>query len=226
MMASQTPAMEPLMSGSSTPTQYNADGSTTQQMAVNLALLGGQVKTLGDKALTFARSRVTVGPFRPPKEFFGLGEAKAFGAPAASELAPRLRFNLPYFSTNYGALYLTLVMLSIITSPLSLCSLALLAAGWYAVTRAQSNPEVDTVALGPLQVSKPVAYAGMLCVSVLCGSLLLGSMFSWPLWVGAAAAAGHAALREHAELAPQPQMTGDFDIDADLSKFIAAGQQA
>lgn len=200
-----------------------SDAPSAGDPGINLALLGGQMKTIGDKALSTLRTKVKVGPFRTPREFFGLGEAKAFGAPPAAEVVARLRFNALFFSTNYLAVYLILVMLSIISSPISLLSLGLLAGGWFFVTRAPANPEVNTISFGSVQVARPIAYAVMLGASILCGILLLESMFSWPLWVGAAAAMGHATLREQAELAPPPQMTGDIE-DSELRQFLGAAQ--
>lgn len=80
--------------------------------------------------------------------------------------------NLRYYGSNYLALYATLVALSIVTNPLSLGMLAVAGGGWWVLTKASSNPEVDTVNFGSFSVKKNVAYVVMMAVSVFVGVIV------------------------------------------------------
>jgi PRA1 family protein len=88
---------------------------------------------------------VKVPPLRRPAAFFGLGEPKPFSLPSATDVVPRLKQNLPHYASNYGAFYLLLCTITIITSPISLMSLTLSGAGWYFVTKAGADPQQDSI---------------------------------------------------------------------------------
>jgi PRA1 family protein len=90
-------------------------------------------------------SQVKVPPLRRPAAFVGLGEPKPFSLPSATDVVPRLKQNLPHYASNYGAFYLTLCTITIITSPISLMSLTLCGGGWYFVTKAGADPQQDSI---------------------------------------------------------------------------------
>jgi PRA1 family protein len=89
--------------------------------------------------------QVKVPPLRRPAAFFGFGEPKPFSLPSATDVVPRLKQNLPHYASNYGAFYLILCTITIITSPISLMSLTLSGAGWYFVTKAGADSQQDFI---------------------------------------------------------------------------------
>jgi len=100
-------------------------------------------KSVLDKTIEFTRTRVTWGQLRNPMVFFGLGGQGANstsprpfnfeGSP--SDLLKRFRSNLSYFLANYALIIVSFLAISMLTNPMSLIYLAILAGGWFFILR-------------------------------------------------------------------------------------------
>ncbi|KAG5192427.1 PRA1 family protein-domain-containing protein [Tribonema minus] len=196
-----------------------ASASETAGGAESTAMETGKV--YGLKALAFINSKAQLAPFRMPAELFGLGAVKPFSIPSASDLAVRLKLNLPYYSTNYAALYLALCAMSIITSPTALICLTVTAGGWILLLKTASNPEAEGVSIGSLTVKKQVAFVVMGIVSVFAGLTLLGTLLGWSLWLSAFVATAHAAARDATALADAAEANANR-LEGDIEPFLNA----
>uniref|UniRef100_A0A7S2V1H3 PRA1 family protein n=1 Tax=Fibrocapsa japonica TaxID=94617 RepID=A0A7S2V1H3_9STRA len=189
-------------------------------------------KSVLDKTIEFTRTRVTWGQLRNPMVFFGLGGQGANstsprpfnfeGSP--SDLLKRFRSNLSYFLANYALIIVSFLAISMLTNPMSLIYLAILAGGWFFILRKagqaaqaadvgaaaksdgfaadpsthQGNPGEPFLVLmgGKIKVTRYQAFIGMSILSLVLIVLLLQAAMSWLFWISVVLVIAHGIMRD------------------------------
>uniref|UniRef100_A0A7S0VY63 PRA1 family protein n=1 Tax=Hemiselmis tepida TaxID=464990 RepID=A0A7S0VY63_9CRYP len=107
----------------------------------------------------------------------------------SDDWAVRMRTNLSYFKGNYAAIFVIMVIFSILTNPLLLFSLVLVSAGWgFLLT--QKAPQTITLggkALGPFE--QKCAMAGITFLAIFASGL--STTIFWALGVSTVATSIH-----------------------------------
>jgi PRA1 family protein 1 len=128
---------------------------------------------------------------RPLSEFFDI---KRVSKPANfAEVQSRFNYNLPYFSSNYLAVFIMLSIYGLLTRPLLLFDIALLVAGTYGINKLEG----EDLVIGGFRASTSQLWTALLCIAIPLG--FFASPFALALWlVGASAVTilGHAAFMD------------------------------
>lgn len=142
---------------------------------------------------------------------FGIGEERPFYIEKApSLLVARLKHNFQFFFLNYMVLTALLFCLTMLTSPLALMGLGLLAALWmYVIRQTQSGSMV----LYGVAISQKNATIALSIFSSIALIWLLSSVFWWTLFSSGFMLSIHAVLRDasmHQDTEDQMDMVGEF----------------
>ncbi|KAJ2996125.1 hypothetical protein NUW58_g1077 [Xylaria curta] len=146
---------------------------------------------IGDRFAGFRNTSLSsrFANMKPIGEFLDL---KRFSKPANfAEVQSRVNYNLSTFSSNYAVVFVLLSIYALITNPLLLFDIILLAGGLWLLGRLNGQD----LTIGTFKATSSQLYTGLLCT---CGFLfLIASPFSTVLWlIGASGVVilGHAAL--------------------------------
>ncbi|KAE8551635.1 hypothetical protein TMatcc_001606 [Talaromyces marneffei ATCC 18224] len=128
---------------------------------------------------------------KPISEFL---DVKRISKPADfSEVQSRVNYNLSYFSSNYFVVFLMLSIYGLLTNPILLFVIVLVAGGMYGIGKLDGR-DLD---VGFLRASTSQLYTALLIIAVPLG--LWASPISFALWlIGATGVTtlGHAAFME------------------------------
>ncbi|GMH58076.1 hypothetical protein TrRE_jg2218 [Triparma retinervis] len=148
---------------------------------------------------------------RSPKVYLGLGESKPFYLETnPSLIADRLKHNIGYFYLNYVFLTVLLFVLTLMISPSSLISIAILAFAWFYVMKITA----DGYTIFGVQISQRVATGVMSIVTILCLTYVLSSIFWWTLCTSGFCIFGHSIFRDasmHKDEQDHVEMSGDLE---------------
>jgi len=150
---------------------------------------------------------------RSPGVFFGFGEEKPFYVERTPSLVvERLQHNISFFYMNYLLLAAILFALTLLTSPLALIAMAILAAAWVAVIKMTQN---DSCTLGGVGITQKQVSLVMTVGSGLLLFYILKNVFWWALGSTGVLVAVHSFLRDasmHKDEEDKIQMTGDIGV--------------
>jgi hypothetical protein len=128
---------------------------------------------------------------RPITEFF---DVKRVSKPANfGEVQSRVNYNLSYFSSNYAAVFVMLLIYSLITNPTLLFVILMLVGGMYGIGKLQGND----LQIGSWRATTSQLYTTLLVICIPLG--FWASPFSTLLWlIGASGVTilGHAAFMD------------------------------
>ncbi|GMH65597.1 hypothetical protein TrVE_jg9485 [Triparma verrucosa] len=164
------------------------------------------------RASTLTSTYFNMRYFRSPKVYLGMGEDKPFYVETNVGLnVDRVKHNLTYFYLNYIFLTFLLFALTLMISPSSLISIAILAFAWFYVLKVTAD---DGYSIGGVVVTQKVATAVMGVITVLCLTYVLSSIFWWTLCTSGFCIAGHSLFRDasmHKDEADHVEMSGDLE---------------
>ncbi|KAI0147673.1 prenylated rab acceptor 1 [Xylariaceae sp. FL1272] len=146
---------------------------------------------IGDRFSGFRNTSLSTrfANMKPIGEFL---DFKRFSKPANfGEVQSRVNYNLSTFSSNYVAVFVLLSVYALITTPLLLFDIVLLAGGLFLLGRLNGQD----LNIGSFHATSSQLYTGLLCT---CGFIfLIAPTFSTVLWlIGASGVVifGHAAM--------------------------------
>mmetsp|Transcript_1124 Transcript_1124/g.1633 ORF Transcript_1124/g.1633 Transcript_1124/m.1633 type:complete len:241 (+) Transcript_1124:207-929(+) len=165
---------------------------------------------------------------RSLRVFFGIGEEKPFFfEKSPSLIMVRLQHNLSFFYLNYLLMTVILFILTLITNPLAIIGMVIIAFGWLYVARAAVDGNLQ---LAGVSISQKAAAIPMGIFSVILLFWLLQDVFWWAIFSSAFFALVHAFFRDasmHKDEEDKVVMMGEFSeedaaflnpVDSELSQ--------
>ena len=125
-------------------------------------------------------------------------------------IADRLKHNATFFYLNYFFLTFLLFVLTLMISPSSLISIAILSFAWFYVMKITA----DGYTVAGVEISQKMATGAMSIVTVLCLVYVLSSIFWWTLCTSGVCIFGHSIFRDasmHKDEEDHVEMSGDLE---------------
>ena len=150
--------------------------------------------------------------FRSPKIYLGVGEERAFYVETnPSLLLSRVKHNLSFFYLNYALITVILFALTLMISPSSLISIAVLALMWVYSMKITEN---GYLLFNRIHISNRQTVFFMSAVTIVCLLYVLSSVFWWTCFSSAFCIFGHGVGRDasmHKDQEDHVEMSGDLE---------------
>jgi len=149
---------------------------------------------------------------RSPRVYLGMGEERPFYLETnPSLIADRIRHNLSFFYLNYTMVIVLLFALTLMISPSSLISIAILALLWAYSMKLTEN---GYMLFGRIHISNRQTVMVMGVITIFCLFYVLSSVFWWTLFSSGFCVFGHGLTRDasmHKDQEDHVEMSGDLE---------------
>ena len=171
------------------------------------------------RAATLTSSFLSPRHFRPLTSCLGIGEQRPYYLETVPTLAiDRLRTNLRHYYLNYTALAAVLFALTLLVSPTSIISLAILAAAWAYALKVTGD---EGVLVAGFLVTRKIAGAVMTVVTFFALLYVLSSIFWYSLTISGVCILSHSGLRD-STMVGGVEDGGEMDGDLEDVPFLNA----